>query len=94
MSAWLVSAQDPQQDKPRSARDQHGPCLQVPIPGDPPEPSPSLRPLPPLSGVPLPLPSATELPLRGAPSRQWQGCAGTAADRGREITEEGKKKIK
>lgn len=85
-------AGDPWQDESPSARDQRSPCLQVPIPGDLPEPSPSPRPLPPLSGVPLPLPPATELPSRGAPSRQRRGCAGTAAEGEERLQRRGKKK--
>lgn len=92
MSAWLALPQDPQQDESPLSGDKHRPCLQVPILGDAPEPSPSLCPLPPLSGVPLPLPSATELPLWGAPSRQQQGCAGTATEGEERLHRRGKKK--
>lgn len=81
MSAWLALPWDPQQDEPPLAKDQRSPCLWVQIPGDPPQSQ--VHPCglsKPSRWVPSLLPSATELPLRGAPSRQQQGCAGTAAE--------------
>lgn len=94
MSTRLASPRDPRQDEPPPDGDQCGPCLQVPIPRDPPEQSPSLCPLPPLWGG-RPPPSAAlghRAAIMVGPKQAAAGLCRHSHRGGREITEEGKKK--